>query len=75
MTWGEIQRSYRHGGGSEIIPRYRFGKRSFPPEVTEDVNILAVRFHGNAPMVGYRIDRLFTVLHLDRDFTLYDHGS
>jgi hypothetical protein len=28
-----------------------------------------------APMVGYRVQAIFYILWLDRDFTLYDHGS
>jgi hypothetical protein len=74
LTWGEIHRAPRHGLGSEIIDRASMGKRTYPPDATEDVNMLAFRFHGKAPMVGYRIGRVFTVLFLDRDFTLYPHG-
>lgn len=74
MTWAEIQRFPRHGNGSEILSRESLGDRSYPVEVTDDVNILAFRFFGKAPMVGYRIGRVFTVLFLDRDFSLYDHG-
>jgi hypothetical protein len=74
MTWGEIQRAHKHGLGSETIRRDALRVQTFPAELTEDVPILAFRFHGNAPMVGYRRGRVFVVLHLDRDFTLYDHG-
>jgi hypothetical protein len=74
LTWREIQQSPRHASGTEIIPRHMLGSRSFPAEVTEDVNILAFRFSGTKAMVGYRRDRVFIVLHLDRDFTLYNHG-
>jgi hypothetical protein len=74
MTWGDIQRAPKHGLGSETIKRGALRVQSFPPDLTEDIPILALRFHGNAPMVGYRRGRVFTVLHLDRDFTLYDHG-
>ncbi|RMJ55604.1 hypothetical protein IPC1271_20340 [Pseudomonas aeruginosa] len=28
-----------------------------------------------APMVGYRDGRVFHILWIDRDFTVYDHGS
>ncbi len=73
LTWAEIQRAPRHGSGSEIVAREALGGRSFPAEVTEDVNLVAFRFFGKAPMVGYRVGRVFTILFLDRDFTLYDH--
>lgn len=75
MTWSEIARAPRQGSGSEIIPRDSIGARTLPAEATEDVQLRAFRFYGKAPMVGYRIDRIFTVLFLDRDFTLYDHGA
>ena len=45
------------------------------PHLTEDVQrLIAFRFAGNAPMVGYRVQAIFYILWLDRDFTLYDHG-
>lgn len=74
MTWAEIQKSHKHGLGYERIPRDRMGKRSYPEEVTDDVNMIAFRFFGKAPMVGYRKGRTFVVLFLDRDFTLYPHS-
>ena len=73
MTWQEIQQAGRHGQGTEIIARHAFGDRQFPAEVTDDVNILALRFSGRKPMVGYRRGRVFVILFLDRDFTLYKH--
>jgi hypothetical protein len=43
--------------------------------LTEDVQrLIAFRFAGNRPMVGYRVQAIFYLLWLDRDFTLYDHG-
>jgi hypothetical protein len=36
--------------------------------------MLAFRFCDKAPMIGYRIGRVFTVLFLDRNHTLYPHG-
>jgi hypothetical protein len=42
--------------------------------VTEEVNLIAFRFDGKKPMVGYRDGVTFYVLFLDRSFTLYDHG-
>ena len=75
MTWGEIQRAPRHGLGSEIIARESLRVQDFPADCTEDIPILAIRFQGTKPMVGYRRGRLFVVLHLDRDYSLYDHGG
>lgn len=72
LTWAEIQRAHRHGLGCETITRDSI-KASPPPAVTDDVRFLAFRFNGMAPMVGYRDGRIFFVIWLDRDFSLYDH--
>lgn len=48
-------------------------RQSLPSSVTEDVNLIAFRFSGKAPMVGYRDGQVFHVLWLDHDFSLYDH--
>jgi len=46
-----------------------------PAHVTEDVQrFIAFRFSGRAPMVGYRVQAIFYLLWLDRNFTLYDPG-
>jgi|LGVF01.1.fsa_nt_gb hypothetical protein len=77
LRWCDLRQAPRHGVGYEIIPRSRL-QVAIPQHVTDDVNLIAFRFCAQAPMVGYRdpINRaLFHVLWLDRDFTLYDHGS
>ncbi len=74
LTWSEIQCAPKHGSGTEIISRVALGAREYPPEVSQDVRLIAFRFFGKAPMVGYRMGRVFTILFLDRDFTRYDHG-
>lgn len=74
LTWSEIQRAPKQGNGTEIISREALGTRPYPPELTDEINLLAFRYHGKHPMVGYRTGRMFTILFLDRDFTLYDHG-
>lgn len=74
-TWAEIRQAPRHGQGYEKIERTSI-KSSIPSHITEDVNIIAFRFHGKAPMVGYRsADGTFYIIWFDRNFTLYDHGS
>jgi hypothetical protein len=60
--------------GYEKIPHVRI-RAGIPPAITEDVDILAFRFCGKAPMVGFRLDEVFFVVWLDRGFTLYDHGG
>lgn len=74
LTWAQIAVAPRKGAGYEKIARNSL-KSGLPPHLTDDVNVLAFRFFGNAPMVGYRDGRVFHILFLDRDFTLYDHGS
>jgi hypothetical protein len=48
---------------------------SIPLCITPEVTLLALRFSGKHPMVGYREDDIFHILWFDFDFTLYDHGS
>lgn len=72
MTWAEINRSNRHGRGYERISRTQI-KPAIPAYVTDDVNIIAFRFCGQAPMVGYRDGAVFYILWLDRAFTVYPH--
>jgi len=74
LEWNLIYSSKRHQYGKEIIPRYRF-KVPIPFCISEDENIIAIRFHDNAPMVGVRRDDIFHIVWFDRNFTVYDHGS
>lgn len=73
MTWQEIFQAHKHGLGCEKISRDAI-KSGIPTEISEDVKFIAFRFYGKAPMVGYRVDSVFYVVWLDRDYTLYDHG-
>ncbi len=72
LTWAQIMTSGRHACGCEIISRDSL-KFNLPSTVTDDVHILAFRFHGRAAMLGYRDGRAYHVLALDRDFTAYGH--
>lgn len=73
LSWAEIRQQNRHKLGYEKISRNVI-KSAIPPHVTEDVDLIAFRFCGMAPMVGYKRDATFFILWLDRAFTLYDHG-
>jgi len=73
-TWADIQATPRHKKGCETISRDAL-RVPLPRSVTEDVTFLAIRFDGKKAMVGYRNQRVFHVLWLDRNFTLYNHGS
>jgi hypothetical protein len=72
MTWLEITLAPRHGLGIEQINRTAL-KQPIPRKITPDVDFIALRFHGNAPMVGYRDGRIFHILWLDHDLSVYDH--
>ena len=74
LSWDELQSSPKHGLGPEKLPRSRI-RTGIPAQVTPEVTFLAFRFSGQKAMVGYRQGHIFYVLWLDRDFTLYDHGS
>lgn len=78
LTWSDLNQAPKHGVGFEKIHRKSFNnERCIPSHITEDVNIIAFRFSGKKAMVGYRdpLDRkLFHIVWLDRDFTLYPHG-
>ena len=72
MTWAEIQNAPKHGLGHEKIAQNAI-KKALPPVVTPDVNLIAFRFSGKKPMIGFRSDQTFFILFLDRDFTVYNH--
>lgn len=72
MTWGDINQTPRSGLGYEKIRRSAI--KAGTSHVKEDVEFfLAFRCFGKAPMVGYRTDRVFSIVWIDREFTLYSH--
>ena len=74
MTWQQIIFANKYKLGSELIPARKI-KGRIPPEFSSVVEFIAVRFDGLKPMVGERTNRVFHIIWLDRDFTLYDHRS
>lgn len=72
MTWQQLLQAGKHHLGSEVIDRDSI-KAAIPPFITDEVTLLAFRFNGNAPMVGYRDGSTFHVIWIDRAFDLYDH--
>jgi hypothetical protein len=74
LTWSQLRQAPKDGLGYEKIDRDSI-RAGIPTAITEDVNFIAFRFHGKAPMVGYRSDDgTFYIVWFDRDFTLYDRG-
>ncbi len=63
---------YEHSK-NEVAARSSF-RVVIPPEVTPDVEFIALRFHGTAPMVGYRNGRTFHGLWLGPGFRVYRHS-
>lgn len=73
LTWQQIKHSHKHGFGCEKIDGKSIrGKK--PGSLPEDIVFLAFRFSGKKPMVGYKDGRVFHIVWLDRNFTLYNHG-
>jgi hypothetical protein len=75
MSWQDSRQASRHGQGWETLPKHQITGDAIPTEITADVDLIAFRFHGKAPMVGYRSkDGVFNIVWLDRAFTLYNHS-
>ncbi len=73
LTWSQIKSQHRKKLGFEKISRNSLDA-PVPMFVTDDTDMLAFRFNGKAPMVGYRKKATSYVMWLDRAFKLYDHG-
>lgn len=72
MTWSQIQNAPRHGLGQEII-KHEAIKPQIPSIVKEDTNLLALRYNGKKPVVGYRDKDVFYVLWIDSKYSVYSH--
>ncbi len=70
MTWRSIQASHRHSYGSEIIKSVKLPK----PSCLGDRAVLAFRYSGKKPMVGFRDGRVLNIVWIERQFgDVYDH--
>ena len=73
ITWTDIQNMDRHALGYEKIAINSINA-PIPKFITEDeTNLIAFRFSGKKPMVGYRSKNIFYVLWFDHDFSVYNH--
>ena len=70
LSWRDIRHSGRHQLGFEKIERLRV---PLPVKVTPDVKIIAFRFHGKKPMLGYRDGRVFHIIWVDPKMKTYKH--
>lgn len=73
MTWQEIYQAPRHGLGTEKIAQSAI-RPPLPLVLTEDIGLIAFRFSGVKPMVGFRDTNVFRLLWLDHSRTVYNHG-
>jgi len=75
LTWQELKTSPKHGLGYEFIDKSSINGDNVNG-LSDDVKLIAFRFWAKAPMVGYRCSNgAFHILWLDKDFSLYNHGS
>jgi hypothetical protein len=73
LTWRQIHRQPRDKSGCEIINRKSL-KLALPANVPEESNILAFRFSGMAPMLGYKSAfGTFYIIAFDTKFKAYKH--
>lgn len=74
MTWEEIERSPRHGMGTEKISKDSI-KPNFPAFLTDDVNyLLALRFQAKKPFLVHRDRFICHVIFIDNNFSVYNHS-
>jgi hypothetical protein len=72
--WKQLIVAPRHGHGSERIPREQI-KAPIPPRFQDQDKFLGFRYSGLHPMAGVRVDDVYHVLWIERQFgELYDHG-
>ncbi len=70
MTWAQIMNAPKHSNGGEYIKEL---KAKLPQEAPRDSRAIALRFHRNAPMVGFKDGSVFYVVWFDRKMNLYKH--
>lgn len=73
ITWNHAREGGRHGRGYEKIP-VPFLK--IKKKVFEENNIekaIVFRLIGKKPIIGFRKQDTFFVVHYDQDFTAYNH--
>ena len=73
QTWQQLQGRERHKGGFEQITVKQLRGVSLPQDVKDIGYVLAIRYSGMKPMLCSRHEQLLRILHLDRDFTAYNH--
>lgn len=72
VTWGDLKKVGRHALGFEKIARDAI-RAPIPAAITPDVTLIAFRFSGLKSMVGFRSERIFHIVWIDHDRTVYKH--
>jgi len=70
--WSDLRYAARHGKGYEKIKRSTL-KFKLPDGITDECSIIAFRFFGKAPMIGYRGSDTFYIIAFDTKFKAYAH--
>lgn len=73
QTWQELLVRHKHKGGCESIPVSQLSGVRLPKLAVDRGSVTVFRFQAKKAMIGVREGALFRVIHLDRDFTAYDH--
>lgn len=73
FTWKDLKSKPRHALGFEKIKKTSMNV-AIPHVVTADTIIIAFRFNGKKPMVGFRKKDIFYIIWLDRNFSVYKHS-
>lgn len=73
LSWRVLKRTDRHGLGLEQISPAAI-KAPMPNVLSDGTDLIAFRYHGMRPMVGFRQRDVFYILWFDHNFTLYKHG-
>ncbi|MEB4208742.1 hypothetical protein [Mycobacterium sp. 94-17] len=75
LQWKQIHQTGRKASGTEMIPADQI-KAPIPPKFADQDKFMAFRYNGKLPMVGVRINDVFHVLWVERQFgDVYDHGA
>lgn len=72
-SWRELKQRGKHKGGCEKISKSQM-KFRIPPFFSEDVDCVIFRFSAMKAMIGFRKDKIYYIVALDRNFTAYNHG-
>ncbi|QVI29472.1 hypothetical protein MN2019_09375 [Mycolicibacterium neoaurum] len=75
LRWQDFGQAGRKGAGTELIPKGQI-RAPIPSKFSHQDRFMAFRYKGQLPMLGVRINEVFHVLWVERQFgDVYDHGG